>query len=139
MTEIAARCLTAHLDAENRHDLEAIMATYVADPRVAINGQTFLGRERVQMFHERFGFGGNGAFSGLRVNERKRHQAESAVIIEQTLLGTHTGVWQGIQPTHQSFEIAVCTVYSFGDCGKLASEDVYFDSLVMRRMLGIAV
>lgn len=132
-------CLGAHLDAENRYDLDAIMETYVADPRVTINGQTFQGTEKVRMFHTRFGFGGNGAFSKLKVEERKRHQVGDAVIIEQTLSGTHTGVWQGVQPTHKTFEVLVCTVYTFGADAKLASEDVYFDSSLIYRQLGIAL
>lgn len=133
--DVALACLKEHLDAENRHDLEAILATYVPDPRVTINGQTFQGIERVRFFHERFGFGGNGAFSELKVDERKRHPSGNAIVIEQTVSGMHTGTWQGIPPTHKRFEVLACTVYTFAD-GKLSSEDVYFDASAIYRQLG---
>jgi predicted ester cyclase len=60
------------------------------------------------------------------------------VVIEQTLSGVHTGKWQGVQPTRKSFEIAVCTIYTFSSEGKLASEDVYFDSSLIYRQLGLS-
>ena len=69
----ALACLGAHLEAENNHDLAAIMETYVASPRVTINGQDFLGTDAVRLFHDRFGFGGDGAFSDVTVKERARH------------------------------------------------------------------
>jgi hypothetical protein len=133
-------CLDAHLAAENEHDLDAIMTTYVADPRVTINGQTFRGLEKVRSFHERFGFGGGGAFSHIKVEERKRHTSTSGdvVVIEQTLSGIHTGVGQGIQPTQKGIEVQVCTVYSFSSDAKLSSEDVYFDSTSIYKQLDIA-
>ena len=131
-------CLAAHLDAENGHHLDDVMATYVPAPRVTINGQVFSGANEVRSFHERFGFGGNGAFSDIAVSERRRHSSGQVVVIEQTLSGVHTGKWQGVQPTRKRFEIAVCTIYTFSSEGKLASEDVYFDSSLIYRQLGLS-
>jgi hypothetical protein len=131
-------CLKAHLDAENRHDLPAIMATYDAFPRVTINGQLFAGTDAVRMFHDRFGFGGDGAFSEITVKERTRHACgASVVVLEQTLAGAHTGRWQAHQPTGRRFELPVCTVYSFTPKAQLLSEDVYFDAMLIQRQLGL--
>lgn len=130
-------CLKNHLDAENRHDLEAIMATYGKSPVVNINGQPFEGIEAVRFFHDRFGFGGSGAFSDVYVREKKRRICENAVVIEQELSGIHTGKWQGKEATGKLFTMPVCTIYSFDSSGKLIREDVYFDSTIMLRQLGL--
>jgi hypothetical protein len=130
-------CLKAHLDAENLHDLPAIMATYTASPRVTINGQVFAGTEAVHAFHHRFGFGGAGAFSEVTVKERARHICGLVIAIEQTLSGVHTGHWQRHQPTGRRFELPVCTVYTFTPEAQLSSEDVYFDSMLIQRQLGL--
>lgn len=128
-------CLKTHLDAENAHDLDAIMATYTATPRVTINGQVFAGTDAVRLFHDRFGFGGDGAFSQVNVVERARHACGLVVVLEQTLSGVHTARWQGQTATGRRFEIPVCTVYTFTTEAALASEDVYFDSQLIQRQL----
>jgi hypothetical protein len=127
--------LAAHLEAENRHDLAAIMATYVDDPVVVINGVAVRGRAGVEKFHARFGFGGAGSFADVRVDERARHVTRDAIAIEQTLSGHHVGDWDGLAPTQRRFSIAVCTVYRFAPSGLLESEDVYFDRAGIRAQL----
>jgi hypothetical protein len=137
--KLAARIklLNEHLEAENRYDIEGIMRTYEQDAAVVINGNVFRGPESIRKFHERLGFNKNGGFSDLRVGERHRYVNHEAIIIEQTLSGTHTGTWQGIAATGRSFEVPVCTVYTFGNENKLTGENVYFDSLILFRQLGV--
>jgi hypothetical protein len=127
--------LKRHLDAENAHDVDAIMATYVARPAIVLNGKTIEGLDRVRSFHERFGFGDMGSFADVHVAKRHRHVTENAIVIEQTLSGRHIGDWEGLAPTGRRFEIAVCTVYRFARDGLLASEDVYLDRLRLREQL----
>jgi hypothetical protein len=127
--------LARHLAAENEHDLDGILATYVESPVVVINGRRIEGRVAVYAFHERFGFGGGGSFADVQVTERHRHAAAGAIVIEQTLSGRHVGDWEGLAPTGKRFEVAVCTVYRFDDAGLLASEDVYFDRARLRDQL----
>ena len=112
------------------------MATYVEDPRVTINGQNFTGASQVRVFHDRFGFGGQGAFSNVNVVERRRHSCGLRIIIEQTLSGIHTGKWQGIEATGRAFSVPVCTIYDLREDGKLIAEDVYFDASSIFRQLG---
>lgn len=131
------KTLEEHLRAENEYSLEGIMASYGANPVVNINGQLFEGPDSVCFFHDRFGFGGNGSFSSVHVAERKRRICEGTVIIEQELSGRHTALWQGHQPTGKTFKLPVCTIYSFDDTGKLAREDVYFDSVILLKQLGL--
>ena len=110
--------LALHLEAENRHDLAGIMATYVDDPVVVINGVAIEGRE--WLFHQRFGFGGEGCIAEVRVDERARHILSNTIIIEQTLSGRQVLSWDGIDPTNRMFRVSVCTVYRFSDEGLLA-------------------
>jgi hypothetical protein len=131
------KLLNEHLEAEARYDIEGIMRTYEQDASVIINGNVFCGPESIRKFHERLGFSQDGGFSHLRVDERRRYVHDEAIIIEQTLSGVHTGAWQGIAATGRSFEVPVCTVYTFGQGNKLAGESVYFDSMVMLRQLGV--
>lgn len=129
------KLLDEHLEAENRYDIEAIMNTFEQDAAVIINGNVFSGLESIRKFHERLGFDQNGGFSNLKVSERHRYVNQKAIIIEQTLSGIHTGLWQGIAATGRSFEIPVCTVYTFGKENKLVGENVYFDSALLLRQL----
>ena len=131
------KLLDEHLEAERRYDIEGIMRTYEQDAVVRINGQAFSGSESIRKFHERLGFGQDGGFSELRVGERRRYVHVEAIIIEQTLSGTHTGTWQGIAATGRPFEVPVCTVYTFGKEHKLAGESVYFDSALLLKQLGV--
>ena len=105
--------LNEHLAAENAHDLDRIMATYVAAPVIELNGSRIEGLAAVREFHRSFGFGGGqGSFSEVRVIERARHRAPAAIIIEQTLTGVHTGTWRGVGPTGRVVSVSVCTVFS---------------------------
>jgi len=131
------KCLNEHLEAENNYDLEGIMRTFEQNASVTINGNAFRGPESIRKFHERLGFDQNGGFSNLSVGERRRYVHDEAIIIEQTLSGIHTGTWQGIAATGRSFEVPVCTVYTFGKENKLAGESVYFDSALLLRQLGV--
>jgi predicted enzyme related to lactoylglutathione lyase len=129
--------LDEHLRAENAHDLHAILATYGASPVIELNGKRIEGHAAVREFHRAFGFGGGdgASFSDVHVAERHRHRVGDAVIVEQTLRGTHSGTWQGLAPTGRAFEVAVCTVYVFDADGKLACERVYLDEGRIRRQL----
>jgi hypothetical protein len=129
--------LNEHLAAENAHDLDGIMATYVDAPVVDLNGHRLEGPWKVRDFHRAFGFGGadKASFSSVQVLERHRHRSQGAIVVEQTLTGVHTGEWQGLAPTGRTFSVAVCTVYVFDDRGRLAIERVYFDQASLRRQL----
>lgn len=131
------KLLNEHLEAENKYDIDGIMRTYEQDAAVLINGQVFSGPESIRKFHERLGFDQKGGFSKLSIGERHRYVDAEAIIIEQTLSGIHTGMWQGIAATGRAFEVPVCTVYTFGQENKLAGESVYFDSALLLRQLGL--
>jgi steroid delta-isomerase-like uncharacterized protein len=128
--------LEEHLRAENSHDLDAIMKTFGKNSVLLLNGIRFATPDKIRCLHEELGFGNNGAFSNLKVEIQKRHVTSESVILEQTLNGTHTGTWMGIQPTGKTFSVAICTIYIFDGEGKLAEERVYFDRALLIKQLG---
>ena len=136
MSEPNEALLNEHLAAENAHDLARIMATYTASPVIELNGSRIEGLAAVREFHRGFGFGGGeeASFSNVNVAERRRYRATDAIVVEQTLTGSHTGAWRGVEPTGRTVSIAVCTVYAFAD-GKLTRESVYLDEGRLRHEL----
>jgi hypothetical protein len=127
--------LEEHLAAENAHDLDRIMATYIASPIIELNGTRIEGLDAVREFHRRFGFAGDaGSFSEVHVAERRRYRTGDAIVIEQTLSGRHTGTWRDVPPTGRTISSAVCTVYLF-EGGRLAREHVYLDEARIRHVL----
>ncbi|HEY6186685.1 MAG TPA: ester cyclase [Pyrinomonadaceae bacterium] len=133
---VQVNLLEEHLRAENAHDLDAIMKTFAEDARLILNGYTFGGHDVIRALHHDLGFGGDGGFSELRVEERHRYVTSEAVIIEQTLSGRHTGTWQGIEASGITFKIAVCTIYTFDEEGRIVGENVYFDRALLLEQLG---
>lgn len=127
--------LEEHLRAENYHDLDAIMETYGQTARVVINGHVFGHPDSIRAFHDKFGFGQHGSFTSLRIREERRYICEDAIILEATLSGKHVDKWQGIDATGQDFAVAVCTIYTFDEEGKLAGEHIYFDTQLLLKQL----
>jgi hypothetical protein len=132
-----ARGLEEHLQAENAHDVNAIMQTFADTGVLVFNGLPLSGHDRIRMLHEGLGFGERGGFSDLRIEETQRYVSDEAIILEQVVSGTHTGEWQGIAATGRQMAVAVCTVYKFDEAGKLASENVYFDTGTLLKQLGV--
>jgi len=128
--------LEEHIAAENAHDLDRIMATFVASPVMEMNGQPIEGFEAVREVHRSVGFAGAdpGSFSELHVVERRRHRTGDAIIVEQLLSGRHTGAWGSIPATNRAISIALCTVYLF-EGGRIAREHVYLDWSSLRRQV----
>jgi hypothetical protein len=132
-----ARCLEQHLQAENRHDVPAIMQTFAHHAVLVFNGLPLADHDSIRTLHEQLGFGEHGGFSDLHVEERQRYISDEAIILEQAVRGRHMGTWQGIAPTGRTFEVAVCTVYKFDEEDKLAGEHVYFDTGSLLKQLGV--
>ena len=77
-----------HVEAENRHDGEATIATF-DHPRYEIiaTGEIFDGASEVQSFYDE----NCGAFPDFSVTIEHTHHAEESVVAEGTITGTHLG------------------------------------------------
>jgi steroid delta-isomerase-like uncharacterized protein len=88
-----------HVEAENRHDGEATIATF-DHPRYEIiaTGEIFDGASEVQSFYDE----NYGAFPDFSVTIEHTHHAEESVVAEGTITGTHLGTYRGLPPTSRS-------------------------------------
>jgi steroid delta-isomerase-like uncharacterized protein len=123
-----------HVEAENRHDGEATLATF-DHPRYEIiaTGEVFDGAAEVQSFYDE----NYGAFPDFTVTLEHIHNADGSVVAEATITGTHLGVYRGLPATGRSVRWPICAVFVF-DQDRLLGERVYFDVGTLLRQLGVA-
>ncbi|MGA9773415.1 MAG: ester cyclase [Blastocatellia bacterium] len=136
INEARVRVLDEHLRAENAHDVDRIMETFSQSAKFTLNGNTYGGHNLIRIAHERFGFSEGGSFSDLRISEQRRYTSDSAIILEQTVSGKHTGTWDGITATGREIKVSICTIYMFDADDRLVGENVYFDGALLLRQLG---
>jgi steroid delta-isomerase-like uncharacterized protein len=124
-----------HMESENRHEFEVTMATF-DHPRYEIipTGEVFDGPDEVAEYFRST----RAAFPDQRNENASLLPAESAVIAEFDLLGTHQGELRGVPPTGRSFRCRVCAIFEFGPgSDHIICERVYFDvATIMQQLLG---
>lgn len=122
-----------HMDAENRHDFDAVIATF-AHPRYELvaTGQVHDGEEEVRAYFA----SSRGAFPDQRNELVALHHADDAVIVEFDLLGTHHGPLLGMEPTGREFRCRMAAFFLF-DEDRLVCERVYFDAGTILGQLGL--
>jgi steroid delta-isomerase-like uncharacterized protein len=122
----------AHVDAENRHDVEGVIATfhhpcYDVVPLGELN-------DGAPAVHD-FLAGVIGGFSDFAVQIPTYHHAERAVIVEGNFTGTHDGPWGGLPPSGRRIDVRFSAVFDFEE-DRLICERLYFDLATMMRQLG---
>lgn len=138
LRSIRERVVREHMDAENRLDFDAAMATF-SHPRYELIGSETLfdGEEAVRRYF---------ALSRTPFPDQSNeiialHHADDAVIAELWLMGTHRGPLrtpQGeIAPTGRSFRVRMAAIFVFEGSG-IVCERVYFDQLSILKQLGLA-
>jgi steroid delta-isomerase-like uncharacterized protein len=125
----------AHMESENVHDYDVTMGTF-AHPRYEIvpTGDVFDGSERVRAYFTE----SRTAFPDQRNELITMHHAESSVVVEFWLRGTHLGPFRGLPATGRAFEVRCIAVFEFDDGTGIVCERPYFDSATILRQLGIA-
>lgn len=126
----------AHLDAECQHDLDAIMATFTAQPGFALNGMEAAGYDVVRGLYDGFGFGQQGSFADIQVEVKQQYVGDDSVTVELMFRAKHAGEWQGIAATGRAIEIPLCAIFTFDAKNKVASERVYFDAATVLQQIG---
>lgn len=132
-TRIAA--VLAHVDVENRHDLEGVMATFGSDGFYddAPWGEHHGGLDAVRSYYGAL----FRASDDVRIEVESARDAGDAVILEVRLRGTHTGPWRGLPATGRRFDLPLCAVFTFDLDGRLAGERIYYDRATVLRQLGV--
>lgn len=126
--------VAAHVDAENRHDVEATIATF-DHPRYEVIpfGSDHDGPDAVRELLGDL----MTSFPDFAVETRHLHHADSAVIVEGVMTGTQRSAWAGIPTTNRAMRLPFVGVFDFEE-DRLVCERVYFDTGTLQRQLGVA-
>jgi steroid delta-isomerase-like uncharacterized protein len=124
-----------HIEVENQHDMEAMLATLVDDDpvREEVAGKTYRGRDAVAGRYQALW----DAFPDFTVTPQLFVENENTVAVEAIYTGTHRGMFNGYQPTGKSFKLKIIVMFKF-DGDQIASESIYLDYAGQLRQLGIA-
>lgn len=138
MDRVTARLATVeeHVRCENRHDLEAVMATFGSDARYDDEPwqDHRMGREGVRSYYTEL----LASLPDLAIEVRRRYVAADAIILEVTIRGTHLGPWRGGMPaTGRRVEFPLCAIYTFDTQDRLAGERIYYDRGAVMHQLGL--
>ncbi len=129
--------LQEHVDAENAHDRERVLATYIGEAAEFVDvptGATFRGDDEIVGNYRNLWDG----FPGLVRRIDRWTFGENACVIELTLTGTHDGPYRGIAPTGKALQLRICAHFAFADDGRIVRETAYYDSLTFMRQMGLS-
>lgn len=124
-----------HIGCENRHDLDAVMATFGKDARYDDEpwGDHRLGLEGVRSYYTEL----MRALPDLAIEVTHRHVASESLVVEVIIRGTHLGPWRGLPATGRPMEFPLCGVYTFDPDDRLAGERIYYDRGAVLGQLGL--
>jgi steroid delta-isomerase-like uncharacterized protein len=121
-----------HVDAENRHDVDGVVATFHrACYDVVPLGAMSDGAAAVHEFLS----GVMSGFPDFAAHISAKHHSENAVIVEGRFTGTQNGPWAGLPPSGRSVDVRFCAVFDFEE-DRMLCERLYFDLATMMRQLG---
>lgn len=124
-----------HIRSENRHDLNAVMATFGSGARYDDEpwDDHRAGRDGVRSYYTELMH----ALPDLVVDVARRHIAGDCIVVEVTIRGTHLGAWRGLPATGRRVDVPLCGVYTFDENDRLAGERIYYDRATVLRQLGL--
>jgi len=128
------RLLLEHLGAENRHRLDATLATLTPDcvfEDVALQ-RTFHGHAGAAEYYGLW-------WSAFDVRVERAGESywisDDLYVSEPVYRGTHVGEFLGVAPTHRPVHLRFVVFVSFKD-GKFAGERFYYDLSSLLRQIG---
>ena len=133
--QVRMEIVDEHIRCENRHDLDAVMATFGGDARYDDEpwGDHRTGRDGVRSYYTEL----MRALPDLAIDVKKRHVSSESVVVEVTITGTHLGPWRGLPATGRRIEFPLCGVYTFDANDRLAGERIYYDRGAVLGQLGL--
>jgi steroid delta-isomerase-like uncharacterized protein len=120
-----------HIAAENRHDVEATIATFDR-PRYEVNGEPSEGEAAVRELLQSLMDG----FPDFHAEVDKLHHSDEAVFGEARITGTHNGTFAGIPATGKPIDVPMAAIFEF-DGDRLLCEKVYWDIATILQQIGI--
>lgn len=132
----ALSVVRAHLEAEDRQDLDATMATFTADCWYAIPAQDLLlrGQVAVRGHYERLFT----AFPDLLNQDITLYDGGSRVFAAITVRRRHLGVWGGVAPTGREVVTSALAEFPIAPDGLLEAEIVHINPLEALAQIGAA-
>lgn len=123
--------LRAHLDAHNRSDIDAVIATF-ARPRIELiaSNRVVEGEAEVRAYLEER----RQAFPDAHFEVITHHHSDRAVISEHWMTGTHLGDLHGVDPNGRRFKVRMAGIFEF-DGEELVNQRLYFDAGTIARQL----
>jgi steroid delta-isomerase-like uncharacterized protein len=133
--EARMRVVDEHIRSENRHDLEAVMATFGAEARYDDEpwGDHRIGLDAVRSYYTEL----MRALPDLTIEVTRRHLAIESLIVEVKIRGRHLGPWRGLPATGRALEFPLCGIYEFDSDNWLAAERIYYDRGAVLGQLGL--
>ena len=124
-----------HVRCENRHDLDAVMATFGPEARYDDEpwGDHRTGRDGVRSYYGEL----MSALPDLEIDVRRRHATADGVVLEVVIRGTHLGPWRGLPATGRRLEFPLCGIFEFDAGDRLAAERIYYDRGAVLGQLGL--
>jgi steroid delta-isomerase-like uncharacterized protein len=125
-----------HYEAENRHDLDGLLATFSPSrasydvPAFGEEGQPADAAAVRKMWEGIFA-----VFPDIHHEVLRLRHGDDFILVEYIVSGTQKSDWAGIEATGQSFAIRVAAVYEF-EGEELVCERVYTDVADWLRQLG---
>ncbi|MDG4665028.1 ester cyclase [Mycobacterium sp. 236(2023)] len=136
LRELRGVTVLAHLNAENRHDIPATLATFrPGAERTMLPGNEIADGHAAVVDAYRELFTGFPDMHFDIAPEAFGHQGDR-VIFETVVHGTHRGPFRGLPPTGRRLCLPIVTVFEF-DGADLVCERVYFDRLTLFIQLGV--
>jgi steroid delta-isomerase-like uncharacterized protein len=120
-----------HIAAENRHDVEATIATFHR-PRYEVNGEESDGEAAVRDLLQELMAG----FPDFKAEVGKIRHSDDAVIGEGRVTGTHNGEFAGVPATGRRVDYPAVVIFEFEE-DRLLCEKVYFDSATILTQIGV--
>jgi steroid delta-isomerase-like uncharacterized protein len=124
-----------HIATENRHDMDAMLATLADDDPVRdeVSGKLYRGRHEVAARYAELWQ----AFPDFTVTPTELHDSGSVVVMQADYTGTHKGLYRNHPGTGRHFSCRIVVIFRF-DGDHIASETIYMDLAGQLRQLGLA-
>ena len=119
-----------HVAAENRHDVDATIATFHS-ARYEVNGEPSDGEGAVRDLLS----GLMAGFPDFHAELDKLHHTDAAVVCEGRMTGTHDGPWEGVPATGRRVALTFACIFDFEE-DRLVCEKVFVDFATLLRQVG---
>jgi steroid delta-isomerase-like uncharacterized protein len=125
----------AHMEAEDRQDIDAAMACFTDDCYYEVPGigVELHGKDEIRRWYEDL----FEAIPDFRNSDEQYWEADGNVFYSAFMEGTMTGTWMGWAPTDKKFKSAMLVRIPIASDGLMEAEIVYSDSADVFMQLGI--